>query len=154
METVINKLQIETEKFFDIIDLTSKVEKFLEKISAKNGLVNVFTRHTTVAIKINEKEDGFFNDLRKKIFEELVNPKNEYQHNDIHHRDPETICPTSGGMDCKNGHSHIAQMLMGSASETIPVENGKMLLGQWQKILMFELDRPRSREIVISFNGN
>ena len=58
-------IEIETNKFFEIIDLTDKVAEFLKEISAKNGLVNVFTQHTTVSIKINEKEDGFFKDLHR-----------------------------------------------------------------------------------------
>lgn len=147
-------LQIKTSKFFDIIDLTDDIKRFLKKISAKNGFVNIYTRHTTVCIKINEKEEGFFKDLHRIVFENIANPKEEYHHNDMHARDPETICPTAGGEDCKNGHSHVAQMLLGSASETIPVSEGEMLLGRWQRVLMFELDRERTREIVISFiNG-
>ncbi len=147
------KIEINTAKFFDIIDLTDRVANFLKEISAKDGLVNVYTRHTTVCIKINEKEDGFFKDLQRTMFEDIANPKNEYHHNDYHNRDPKTICPSSGGEDCKNGHSHVAQMLLGSASETVPVDSGEMLLGKWQRILMFELDRKRDRELIITFTG-
>ncbi len=146
-------IKIKTKSFFDIVDLTEKVEDFLEKIGAKEGLVNIFTRHTTVAIKINEKEKGFLDDLKRVIFSEMVPPEGKYLHNDTHIRDPETICPVAGGKDCLNGHSHVAQMLLGTASETIPVENGKMLLGRWQRIMMFELDHKKEREVVLSFVG-
>ena len=148
------KITIRTKKLFDIIDLTNKVEDFLKKISAKDGLVNIYTRHTTVCIKINEKEEGFFKDLYKTVFKDIANTESKYHHNDIHNRDPETICPSSEGEDCRNGHSHVAQMLLGSASETVPVEDGEMLLGKWQRILMFELDRERDREVIISFIKN
>ena len=146
-------ISIQTRQFYDIIDLTEKVEDFLINIAAKSGLVNVFTRHTTIAIKINEKEDGFFQDLKDILFDKVANLKFDYKHNDTHVRDPQTICPVSEGHDCLNGHSHVAQMFIGSASETIPVENGKLLLGTWQRILMFEMDRERKREVVLSFVG-
>jgi secondary thiamine-phosphate synthase enzyme len=150
----IQKITIKTKEFFDIIDLTEKVEEFLKKISAKNGLVNIYTRHTTVAIKINEHEQGFFDDLKRVVYQDIADPKDNYKHNDTHLRDPKTICPTANGTDCLNGHSHVSQMLLGSASETVPVQEGKMLLGTWQRILMFELDMKKDREVVISFVAN
>ncbi len=146
-------IKIKTKSFFEIVDLTEKTEKFLKNVGAKNGLVNIFTRHTTVAIKINEKEKGFLDDLKRVVFKELVPPEAKYLHNDTHIRDPETICPLANGRDCLNGHSHVSQMLLGSASETVPVENGKMLLGTWQRIMMFELDHGKEREVVLSFVG-
>lgn len=152
MRTTVKKVTISTKEFYDIIDLTDKVEDFLGKIGADSGLINVFTRHTTVAIKINEREDGFFRDLRSILFGDLVSPEREYHHNDLETRDPATICPV-GGHECLNGHSHVAQMFIGSASETVPVEDGKLLLGRWQRILMFELDGARDREVVFTFSG-
>lgn len=146
-------ISVKTKKFYEIIDLTEDVEKFLMKIKAFNGLVNVFTRHTTVAIKINEKEVGFFEDLKHILFGKVASLTFHYKHNDTHVRDPNTICPVSEGHDCLNGHSHVAQMFIGSASETVPVQGGKLLLGKWQRILMFEMDREREREVVLSFVG-
>ena len=55
----------QTTKPFDIIDLTQDIIKFITENGCKNGLVNIFTRHTTAVLKINEAEDGFRNDLRK-----------------------------------------------------------------------------------------
>ena len=147
-------LSIQTQKFFDIIDITERVEVFLKEVSAECGLVNVFTRHTTVAIKINEKEDGFFQDLETILFDKVAHLEFDYKHNDTHRRDPQTICPVSEGHDCLNGHSHVAQMFIGSASETIPVKDGQLLLGKWQRLLMFEMDREREREVVFSFVGD
>jgi secondary thiamine-phosphate synthase enzyme len=122
-------LTIQTTKLFDVKDLTDHVSEFLENISAKEGLVNIFTQHTTTAIKINEHEDGFLEDLKEVLFKD--------------------IAPHG----CLNGHSHIAQMLIGSTSESIPVMNGKMQLGKWQRILFFEMDRPRERTVILSFLG-
>lgn len=151
MNTHIKKLELKTKKFFDIIDLTEKVEEFLKEIKAQEGLVSVFVRHTTTAIKINEKEDGFFQDLKKLIFEEIVNPEKTYQHNNLEVREKNTMCKIEE--ECLNGHSHVAQMLLGSSSETVPVQDSKMLLGKWQRILFFELDHSKNREVVFSFVG-
>ncbi|MCF7917587.1 secondary thiamine-phosphate synthase enzyme YjbQ [Candidatus Gracilibacteria bacterium] len=144
-------LTFKTKKFFDVYNITSDVQKFLDEVKAKDGLVNVFTQHTTVAIKINEWEAGILSDMRRVLFGKIADPAEYYQHNDLEKRDPATICPKSGGKDCLNGHSHIGQMILGSTSETIPVKDGKLQLGTWQQILMFELDHARERELVLSF---
>lgn len=146
-------LCIHTKAFYDVRDLTPDVERFVQECGAKEGLLNIFTRHTTVAIKINEWEEGILRDLKQVLYQDLVKLRRPYFHNNTHIRDPKTICPVSGGNDCLNGHSHISQMLLGSTSETIPVQNGKMLLGTWQRILMFELDYGREREVILSFMG-
>ncbi len=153
MEFFSEIITIHTADPFDIHDLTESVEDFLKRHSAHNGLVNVYTTHTTTALKINESEKGFFQDLKRILFEELCSPEKEYVHNDLSVRDPKTMCPIKGH-ECLNGHSHVAQMLLGSASETIPVENGKMRLGRWQRILFFELDQGRERTVIVSFTGN
>ncbi len=147
-------LTFQTKDFFAIENITSHVELFLKDIKAKEGIVNVYVQHTTVAIKINEDEAGFFNDIKRVISEEIAPPSEEgYQHNDLEIRDPATLCPISKE-ECLNGHSHVAQMLLGSASETIPVLEGKMQLGTWQQILMVELDHPRERKVMFSFVGD
>ncbi|MBT3348791.1 YjbQ family protein [bacterium] len=142
-------LKIRSEKFFDVRDLTDEVSDFLKKISAQDGIVQIFTRHTTTAIKINELESGLLQDLKKVFFEEIAKIDRNWNHNNFETRDPRTMC---AGDECKNGHSHVIQMLLGS-SESVPVFAGKMQLGEWQRILFFELDRPRDREVVLSFLG-
>ncbi|MCF7846885.1 MAG: secondary thiamine-phosphate synthase enzyme YjbQ [Candidatus Gracilibacteria bacterium] len=142
-------LSISTEKFFDIHDLTQTVQDFLQEIGAKEGLVNVFTRHTTCAVRINELEDGLMQDMKDVFFTEIARPDRKWKHNDLDGRAPETMCASG---ECQNGHSHVIQMLLGSG-ETVPVQQGKMQLGTWQHLLFFELDRPRNREVVLSFVG-
>jgi len=146
------KITVKTVKFFDIICLTDKVKTFLQENNCQNGLINIFTRHTTVAIRINEKEDGFFKDLKRVVFNDIANPEDDYHHNDLETRDPATLCPINGE-ECLNGHSHVGQMIMGAASETIPVLDGEIQLGRWQEILLWELDHGRDREVIFSFVG-
>jgi thiamine phosphate synthase YjbQ (UPF0047 family) len=74
-----------------------------------------------------------------------------YQHNDLEHRDPKTMCASKE--ECLNGHSHIRDMLFGTTSETIPVQNGVMSLWVRQRILFIEMDHARERKVILSFMG-
>ena len=139
-----------TKKPFDIIDITDDMKKFIADHKGKSGLLNVFTRHTTAVLKINEAEEGFRNDL-KEWCDKNVSIDEIYRHNDLEHRDPKTMCDSKE--ECLNGHAHIRGMLMGNSSETIPVHNGKLMFGRRQRVLLFELDHAREREIIFSFVG-
>jgi secondary thiamine-phosphate synthase enzyme len=111
-------------------------------------LVSIFTRHTTAILKINEAEDGFWNDL-KKWCDKYVSIDERYQHNDLENRDPKTMCNSKE--ECLNGHSHIRAMLIGNSSETIPVKEGILQFGVWQRLLLIELDHARPRNIIFSY---
>ena len=140
----------QTKKPFDIIDITDDLRQFITKNSCKNWLLNVFTRHTTAVLKINEAEDWFRNDL-KQWCDKYISIDEIYKHNDLEHRDPKTMCDSKE--ECLNGHAHIRGMLMGNSSETIPVQENKLMFGRWQRVLLFELDHAREREIIFSFVG-
>lgn len=142
-------LKQQTLAAFQIIDITDEVQAFVEQSQIKSGQISVFTKHTTTAIKINEKEDGFFNDF-KKFCQEFMPASKTYCHNDLSVRDPATMCE---GEECANGHSHLLQMFIGSASETVPVIDGKLSLGRWQRILFIELDHGRERELNMTLIG-
>lgn len=148
---VSKEISFDTKKSFEIRDITDEAELFLNECKWKNGLLNIFTRHTTATLMINEAEEWFWNDLAKRS-DRNVPVDAEYQHNDLEHRDPKTMCPSKE--ECLNGHSHIRDMLLGSTSETIPVQDGKMLLWVWQRILFMELDHARERKVVMSFMGD
>ncbi len=139
-----------TKKPFDIIDITDDIKKFIIDHKYKDWLLNIFTRHTTAVLKINEAEDGFRNDLKQRC-DTYVSVDEVYRHNDLENRDPKTMCDSKE--ECLNGHAHIRGMLMGNSSETIPVHDGKLMFGRWQRVLLFELDHAREREIIFSFIG-
>ena len=144
------EIAIDTTKPFDIIDITDHVTQFLQDIQAKEWQVNVFTRHTTAVLKINEAESGLRKDLQ--IWSDKVIPmEDRYHHNDLPNRDPKTMCASKE--ECLNGHAHIRSMLLWVSSETIPVAAGKMLLGVRQRILLIEMDHARPRTIICSFMG-
>ena len=139
-------LQLETVKAPEFVDITDLVATALSNVSINAGLVSIYSLHTTAAIKINESEPLLMEDMVK--FLEHIAPKNaEYHHNDFSIR---TVNMTED--ECPNGHAHCQHLVL-SSSETIPIVNGKPMLGPWQRIFLIELDRPRSREVMIQAIG-
>jgi len=137
-----------TKKPFDIIDITDDIKKFIADHKCKNWLCSVFTRHTTAVLKINEAEEWFRWDLKGRC-DKNVSVDEIYRHNDLERRDPKTMCDSKE--ECLNGHAHIRGMLMGNSSETVPVQDRKLMFGRRQRVLLFELDHAREREIIFSF---
>ena len=133
-------LKFTTEKSF--INITDHIEK--EIPDEFNGLVNIFSTHTTCGIKILENELLLLADYHN-FLEKLAPKDGIYQHNIIGIRN----VPVDERV---NGHSHI-QSLFFPTSETIPIENGKLMIGKWQSIFLVELDPVRDRKIVITFMG-
>ena len=134
-------LKFKTEKVFTNIttDVAGNVPKGF------TGLVHVFSRHTTSGIRIIEDETLLKADY-ERFLDKMAPEQGFYAHNIIDGRD---VPPE----ERLNGHSHIRTLFF-PTSEMVPVENGKLMLGQWQKIFLVELDPAREREIVINFIRN
>ena len=128
---------ISTNKKQELIDITSQINSIIKKSKVKNGLCNVFTAHATAAIIINENYDtniclDLLDSLNKLI------PSGIWRHDKID----------------GNADSHIKAAILGP-QETIPINNGKLQLGQWQSLMMVELDGPRSdRKIIVTIIGD
>lgn len=126
------KIELVTKSRCELIDITPVVEKKLKKSGIDNGLCVIYTPHTTCGITINENADmdvknDMINFLNTKI------PVN-FQFNHIE----------------GNSDAHLKSSIIG-ASETLIVENGKILLGTWQGVLFAEFDGPRKRKFFIKF---
>ena len=133
------KIIINTEKQFT--PLNDVIEKFL---TGKKGLgmLNVFVAHTTCAIKVMEGEILLLSDVNtylNKTFPE----KNDYRHDIIEIRD----VPRNERV---NGHSHMRQLFFDS-DVTLPVEDGKLVLGKWQKVFLIEFDPIRERDVYLTY---
>ena len=121
------KIILNSNKNFEIIDITSKIN---EKIDINEGIGNIFSKHSTSAIAVNENESGLLADL-ELMLKDLVSDKYSWQHDLIDN----------------NAKSHLKSFLL-SSSETIPISNGKLDLGTWQSVFFIELDGPRKDRIV------
>ena len=143
-------LKIKTKHFLQFLDITSEVERFISKSKIKHGAVLVYAKHTTVAVRINEQEQGLFKDFHDLTHR--ITPKDiYYRHNDLSIRTENLVCDPNAS-DCLNGHSHCLHLLL-STSETLPVVDGKSVLGTYQRIFIIELDCSRKREIVLQIMG-
>jgi len=128
-------------------DISGFVRDVVARSKVRHGQVTVHTPHTTTSIILNESETGFHNDYRR-IIEGMVPADGYYEHDD-HELRTENLQED----EYINGHAHIRQMLIGSASVTIPVVEGQVLLGTWQKVLYLELDQARDRKVIVHAQG-
>ena len=145
------ELRVTTERLFHVVDVTDEARQLLADSGIREGTLTVFTPHTTCAVKINEHETCFLEDLRL-FMERLVPDDAYYRHDDFEIRDPATLASTAEEEPI-NGHSHIKQMLLGASSETVPAIGGELALGRFQRIMFIELDQSRERCIHLSVQG-
>ncbi|KAL9180583.1 hypothetical protein ACHAXT_011036 [Thalassiosira profunda] len=160
-------------------DLTPHLQSFLAASGMQNGAVHVISRHTTTAITINERESRLAQDV-EDFFLQICPPDERsssaqrregvrYLHNDINQRpdgEEEAQRCRDNGWDIDNpqelqrwrnqepinAHSHLISMMVGS-SECIPVVDGEMVIGQWQSVLLVDLDGPRERTVGVQLMG-
>ena len=127
---------VNTSQRMEIQDITPEVDAVLKNSGVKDGLLNIYSRHSTSAVVINENETGLVNDFQLAL-QKLVPEGAGYQHDRIDN----------------NADSHIRGFLLGG-SQTIPFENGRMMLGTWQSIFFVELDGPRQRKLTVTVMGD
>ena len=138
MKIINEKILLETSGPGDLIDLTDDISRVLSEKKLRTGHVIVFHIGSTAAITTFEYESGMIKDMQE--FYEKTVPSNKHYHHD----------DTWGDA---NGFSHLRAALQGP-SLTIPFENGKLLLGTWQQVVLAEFDnKPRKRQVVIQFVG-
>jgi secondary thiamine-phosphate synthase enzyme len=133
-----------------ITDITDEVNESVRASGVRNGIACVYSPHTTCAVRVNEFESGFLEDFAA-LLKRLV-PSEQYYHHDDWDKRTENICPED--MDFGNGHAHCMSMLLGPAGESIPVTDGGLLLGRWQRVLFIELDRERDRRWLVQVVGD
>ncbi len=146
-----HRIDLATERMFHVVDITDDCGDLVASSGVQDGSLSVFTPHTTTAVKINERETCFLEDLRL-FMESLVPAASYYRHDDFEIRDPSTL-DTTPEEEPVNGHAHIKQMLLGASSETIPVLAGELGLGRWQRVLFIELDQARPRSLHLQVSG-
>ena len=123
-------LQVKTGSRTDMVDITSMVQKEVSNLGINDGVCTVYVPHTTAGITINEGADP-------AVCQDIMAKLNEMVPRDAGYRHMEG-----------NSDSHIKASFMGS-SVSIIVENGRLVLGTWQKIYFCEFDGPRSRRVYV-----
>jgi secondary thiamine-phosphate synthase enzyme len=128
---------IKTKGETDIIDITDLVGKELEKKQVKkDGVASLFVVGSTASLTTTESDENLYQDLRD-LLEKIAPYKAPYKHHQ------------TWGDD--NGGAHLRASLIGP-SLVIPVKDGKLKLGIWQRIVLIDFDtRPRQREVLVNF---
>ena len=132
---------IDTDQRIELIDLTNRIMEFVQRFNVREGLVSIWSMHTTCTLLINEFQVALLSDI-KRFLEQMVARDAEWMHNNPDHSD----------CDRMNADSHLRAMLLGH-NLTLQVSGGEVVLGQWQRILMAELDGPRARSLRIQIFG-
>jgi len=128
------RFQISTKGFNDIINITDEVSKIVAESKVKDGICSISCPGSTCGFTTMEYENGLVEDL-KRALEKIAPMNKDYEH-----------CKKWG--DC-NGFSHVRSALL-RPFLTAPIEDGELVLGQWQQIVFLDFDnRPRQREIVV-----
>ena len=127
---MIRQFTLQTSKRNEFIDITARIQDMVEEVS--EGVITVFSPHTTTAITINENADPEVpRDILNKL-EELIPQRDNFSHME------------------GNSDAHIKASLFGSSVRVI-TKNGQLLLGTWQSIFFCEFDGPRTRNFYLQF---
>ena len=121
-------LSVKTRERAEFIDITSDINKLIQKSGVAQGLCMIFVPHTTAAVTINESADPSVKSDILKILNQIIPWEANYRHLE------------------GNSPAHIKSTLVGS-SELIAIENRRLILGTWQGIFFCEFDGPRTRKV-------
>jgi len=149
VKTFQSESQLRTAGGLTVTDITEEVQDLVRQSGIQDGICSVYSPHTTCSVRVNEWERGFLEDFAV-LLKRLVPTEHYYAHDDWDRR-TENVCEED--MEIGNGHAHCMSMLLGPAGESIPVNDGELALGQWQRVLFLELDRERDRRWLVQVVG-
>jgi len=132
---------IQTDERVELVDLTPQLTAFVAGAGVREGMLSVWSLHTTCAVFINEAQRALHADI-KRVLEQIIDRDTDWMHND----------PEQSDCDRRNADAHLRAMLLGH-SLTLQVSGGEIVLGQWQRVLAAELDGPRARTLRLQIMG-
>jgi len=147
MKIINHIISLKTATTLDFIDVTEKVKEKIKETGIMDGVINIQSLHTTMAIIVNEAEPLLIADM-KDLLEKLAPRTYKYAHDNFEIR---TVNMCDG--ECANGHSHNKAIHL-PTSALMNITKNDLQLGQWQRIFAVELDRSRPRQIALQIMGN
>ena len=141
LAVVAENINIDTTERIELVDLTDTIMAFVRRSGVGEGVLSLFSMHTTCAVTINEWQAALNADM-KAFLEKIADRAQYYKHNDPAHSD----------CDRQNADSHLRAMILGH-SVTMQVSGGELVVGRWQRVLCAELDGPRTRTIRAQVQG-
>jgi secondary thiamine-phosphate synthase enzyme len=135
LAVVAENIEVDTTERIELVDVTDTVMAFVRRSGVKDGLLSLWSMHTTCAVFINESQNALHADI-KTFLETVAGRGDYYEHND----------PKLSDCDRQNADSHLRAMVLGH-SVTMQISGGELVVGRWQRVLCGELDGPRTRTI-------
>ena len=121
-------LSVKTRERTELVDITSEIERLVEKSGVDQGLCMLYVPHTTAGVTINESADPSVKSDILMVLNQMVPWEANYRHLE------------------GNSPAHVKSTLVGP-SELIAIEKGRLVLGTWQGVFFCEFDGPRSRKL-------
>ncbi|HSF16655.1 MAG TPA: secondary thiamine-phosphate synthase enzyme YjbQ [Vicinamibacteria bacterium] len=134
-------LKVVTDSRVELYNVTDRIRDLVKSSGVKAGFLILSSLHTTTAVFINEFQAALMADV-KHFLEKLAHRDHGYLHN----------CEDCSDCERKNADAHIRALVLGH-NITLPIQEGKIPLGQWQSILFAELDGPRERSLTAQVIG-
>lgn len=129
-------IPVKTEKLYDFVEITAKIQEVVRESKISDGIVFINSMHTTASVIIQEDDSRIHRDLIR-FLDRIAPLSAKYEHDDE---------------GSENATAHLKSNLLGS-SIIVPLKNGELTLGTWQKIFFVELFKPRNRQIGITIIG-
>ncbi len=136
MKTHTEYLWFHTKKRRELVNITETVRNIVFKSGVKEGLVLVSAMHITASVYVNDDEEGLFEDIWEWL-EKLAPYREDYKHHQT-------------GED--NGDAHLKSLLM-HHQVIVPITNGDLDLGPWQRIFYAEFDGQRKKRVIVKVLG-
>ena len=134
-------IEIRTEENQQFLDVTKQVRDVVSRSGIQNGMLLINSLHTTIAVFVNEFQSALIEDLGV-VLQKLIPRRDGYRHDDPRHSD----------CDRGNGHAHLRATLLGRPI-ALALADGEIVLGQYQSVIVAELDGPRERRLQIQIVG-
>lgn len=141
MKTKLETLALKTEEKQQLINITSKVKEIVTSSGITNGFIGLFSQHTTAALMVSEFQNALLDDIGG-FLQRVVEDDLPYKHNS----------PEFSDCERRNAASHLRSLLFNNGV-VLPVHGGELVLGQFQSVILAELDGPRERSLKVQFVG-
>ena len=132
---------IRTDERVELKSITGEIAAFVEQAPIRDGIVHVSSLHTTAGLMMNEVQGALLSDMAN-LFEHVIPSAVYYKHND----------PLLSDCDRRNADAHLRAVVVGH-SVSIPIIEGRLKLGTWQKVLLAEFDGPNNRKVHVQVMG-
>ena len=141
MKVIRDTIEIRTEESQQFLDVTKQTQDVVSRSGIRNGTLLVNSLHTTIALFVNEFQSALLDDLGV-VLQKVIPRREGYFHDD----------PRYSDCDRANAHAHLRATLLGRPI-ALAVADGEVLLGEYQSVILAELDGPRERRLQVQIVG-